>query len=152
MFLQDSTQITDGNPAPGYSAITTAQTGAVTAPQSRILIVEDEIPMAKALEIKLKKSGYDAISVTNGNEALVELEKHTYDLILLDIMMPIMDGWSFLEERQRRGIQAKVIVTSNLSQEEDIAKAKELGVHTFLVKSNERLESIVNEVKNLLNE
>lgn len=119
--------------------------------QYAILIVEDEMPMAKALEIKLTKSGYQTKSVSNGQEALDELQAGNYDLVLLDIMMPVMDGWAFLEHLKTYDIKTKVVVTSNLSQEEDFAKARSLGALDFLIKSNEPLESIVDKVKSVLN-
>ncbi len=116
----------------------------------KALIVEDEKAMAKAMEIKLQKAGIDAHAVFNGQEGLVELEKGGYDLVLLDIMMPGMDGWEVLENIREKGIKVKVIITSNLSQEEDKKKAKEMGAVDFLVKSDSTLESIVEKVKSLL--
>jgi len=120
--------------------------------KSKILIVEDDMAMAKALEIKLNKSGFSATSVANGQEALNLLRTDPHDLVLLDIMMPVMDGWSFLEQLSNSEIKTKVIVTSNLSQEEDVVKAKSLGAIDFLIKSNESLVDIVSEVQRVLGE
>ncbi len=104
----------------------------------------------KEEEIKLQKAGIDAHAVFNGQEGLAELEKGGYSLVLLDIMMPGMDGWEVLENIREEGIKVKVIVTSNLSQEEDKKKAKEMGAVDFLVKSDSTLESIAEKVKSLL--
>ena len=116
----------------------------------KILIVEDEFPIGKALEIKLGKSGYIVEIADNGQEALNLLAINSYDLVLLDIMMPIIDGWTVLQSLKDQGIQTKIIVTSNLSQDEDIARAKSLGAVDFLVKSNESLQDIVSEVERVL--
>ncbi len=116
----------------------------------KILIVEDELAMANALAIKLTKSGYEAKSVFNGQECMNELLANHYDLVLLDIMMPVMDGWQVLEEIKQKAVPVKVIITSNLSQEEDITKAKALGAVDFFIKSNESLADIVNEVGRVL--
>jgi two-component system, OmpR family, alkaline phosphatase synthesis response regulator PhoP len=117
------------------------------AEQKRILIVEDERPIAKAIELKLNKSGFFAKAVFNGREGLEELERETYDLVLLDILMPEVDGFGFLEKLKEKGNQVKVIVTSNLSQTEDVERAKQMGAVDFLVKSNISLSGILEKVK-----
>ncbi len=99
-----------------------------------------------ALEIKLKKVGIDAKAVFDGSEAIIELQKNIYDLILLDLMMPVMDGWTVLNEINSKKLAVKVIVTSNLSQPEDIQKAKELGALDYLVKSDNAIADIANKV------
>ena len=86
----------------------------------------------------------------NGIEALAELQGGGYSLILLDLMMPEMDGWEVLKKIKESNIQVKIIVTSNLSQEEDKIRAKDLGALDFLVKSDSSISSIVDKVKGLL--
>lgn len=115
-----------------------------------VLIIEDEKAMAKAMEIKLQKAGIDAHAVFSGDEGLAELEKNPYSLVLLDIMMPGMDGWEVLTKIKEKGIKVKVIITSNLSQDEDKKKAKDLGAINFLVKSDASLSEIAEEVKSYL--
>jgi DNA-binding response OmpR family regulator len=112
-----------------------------------ILIVEDERPIARALELKLKNSGFAAEPVNNGEEALLILGVKKFDLIILDLVMPKMDGFTFLTEIRKRGIDTPVIVTSNLSQDEDKARAKKLGAVDYLIKSNTPLTAIVEKIK-----
>ncbi len=116
----------------------------------RVLIIEDEKAMAKAVELKLQKSGFTARAVFNGQEALNVLESEAFDLILLDILMPVVDGWQVLEKLKEKGVKAKIVITSNLSQQEDIEKAKQLGASDFLVKSNSSLTEIAEKVSSLL--
>lgn len=116
----------------------------------KILIVEDEKPMARALELKLTHSGFEVKSAPNGEEALKILEQETFDLILLDLVMPKMDGFKVLEELSARGIKSKVIVTSNLSQQEDIKRAKALGAQDYFIKSNTPIANIVEYVNKAL--
>jgi DNA-binding response OmpR family regulator len=122
-----------------------------TAQTKRVLVVEDEKPMAKAIELKLIKNGLEALAVFNGAEALAAMEKEKYDLILLDIMMPEMDGWEVMRSMKDRGMKMPVIITSNLSQGEDRQKALALGAVDYLVKSDTSIMSIVEKVKGFLN-
>ncbi len=116
----------------------------------KILIAEDEKPMAKALELKLNASGYEAKAVGNGREALEEMAKADYSILLLDIMMPEVDGFGVLSELKNKNNKAKVIMLSNLAQEEDMKKAKDLGAIGYFVKSDTPIAQIVEEVKKAL--
>ena len=116
----------------------------------KILIVEDEKPMAHALELKLNNSGFEAKAVFNGEEALEILTKEKYDLVLLDLVMPKMDGFALLENLKKKKIKVSVIITSNLSQEEDETRAKSLGAKDFLVKSDTPIAEIVKRCQNQL--
>lgn len=117
----------------------------------KILIVEDERPMAHALELKLIKSGFDVKTVFSGDEALLEVKKEKYDLILLDLMLPKKDGFNVLEDLKSIGNKAPVIVSTNLSQQEDMERAKELGAKGYFVKSNTPIAVVVEQVKKFLN-
>lgn len=116
----------------------------------KVLIVEDEKAMANAMEVKLKKSGIDAYAVYDGDQAVKELVKEHYSLVLLDIIMPGLNGWDVMNAIKEKGITVNVIVTSNLSQSEDKQKAKEMGAVGFMIKSDSTLASIVEEVKSHL--
>lgn len=116
----------------------------------KILIAEDDKPIAKALELKLKNSGFDVVTVVNGEDAMTEVEKGGFDLILLDLMMPKKDGFAFLEEAKTKKIKVPVIILSNLSQEGDMEKTKNLGAAGYFVKSNTPLIEIVANIKKML--
>lgn len=120
------------------------------AKEKKILIVEDEKPMAKALELKLNKSGFLAKAVGNGQEAIALLKKEKFDLIMTDLVMPKMDGFGLLEYIKKNKIKTKVIVASNLSQDSDLDRAKELGASDFLIKSDTPITEVVEKVKNIL--
>jgi two-component system, OmpR family, response regulator VanR len=116
----------------------------------KILIVDDEKPLAKALELKLAHEGFETMAVFNGSEAIEALKKSSYDLALLDLVMPQEDGFAVLENMKKLGTKTVVIVSSNLSQEEDIARAKALGATDYFVKSDTTLADIVVKVKKYL--
>jgi DNA-binding response OmpR family regulator len=115
-----------------------------------ILIVEDERPLSHALEMKLRSQGYETQVCSNGGDALEAMAKGGCKLVLLDLIMPVMDGFGVLEEMQKRKLKIPVIILSNLGQEEDRNKAKTLGAIDYFVKSNTPIAEIVNRVKSVL--
>lgn len=122
----------------------------VKAKGKSILIVEDERPLAHALEMKLKSQGYQTHIATNGEEAIAELKKGGYHLMLLDLIMPVMDGFAVLEEMKGQKSRVPVIVLSNLGQDEDRTKAKGLGAIDYFVKSNTPIAEIIARVQSVL--
>lgn len=118
----------------------------------KILIVEDEKPMARALEIKLNNSGFFAKAVFNGEEAIATIEREEWDFILSDLIMPKMDGFSVLKELKKRKLDIPVVILSNLSHGEDMKKAKELGAIDFFIKSNIPIADIVDYLKKHFNQ
>lgn len=113
-------------------------------------MVEDEKPMARALELKLTSSGFSVTVSYNGQEALDLLKNNKFDLILLDLIMPIKDGFAVLQELKDSGSRIPVIVSSNLSQKEDFDRAKSLGAVDYFVKSDTSIVEVVNHVKKVL--
>lgn len=115
-----------------------------------ILIVEDEKPLSHALKLKLSHEGYEVIIAGDGEEGIAQTSLKQFDLILIDIIMPKMDGFTMLSKLKESGNTTTVIVLSNLGQEEDIVKAKELGVKDYMVKSNTPISKIVEVVNAIL--
>ena len=118
--------------------------------KKRILIIEDEKPLAHALELKMTHEGYETLVANSGEEGLKEALTDKYDLILLDLILPGMDGFSILQELRSKKVKTMVIILSNLGQDEDRKKAEELGVKQYLVKSNVPLADIVKVVKDCI--
>lgn len=115
----------------------------------RILIVEDEKPLAHALELKFRHEGFDTHICLDGEEALKEAIEGKYDVILLDLIMPRMDGFTFLQEMKSRGTKTPVVILSNLGQEEDKTRAQTLGAVGYYVKSNTPIMEIIKQVQSL---
>lgn len=116
----------------------------------KILIAEDEKPMANALSLKLQSAGFETHVVNDGESAISAVQASPYDLILLDLVMPKKDGFFVLEELRKLKIVTPVIVSSNLSQEEDIRRAKELGAQDYFIKSDTTLAEIVEKAQKAL--
>lgn len=113
----------------------------------KILIIEDEKPLARALELKLTHEGFQVINISNGEVALPLLEKERFSLIICDLMMPKVDGFQVLEFVKNKNIKTSVVVLTNLSQEEDEKRVRALGASEFFVKSNTSIAKIVDYVK-----
>ena len=107
-----------------------------TKTTSRILVVDDEPQVVWMLQFSLEAEGYQTLSARDGRAALDEVREHHPSVVLLDIMMPVMDGWAFLEELQAlpSDERPRVIVVSARSSLRDRAKAAELGADAFVAK------------------
>lgn len=119
----------------------------------KILIIEDELSLLKALSAKLTTLGLEVLTATDGAEGLaVALREHP-DLILLDIIMPNMDGMTMLGKLRADawGKNAKVIVLTNLSDAESAEKAQAEGVFDYLIKSDWELKELLALVQKKLN-
>jgi DNA-binding response OmpR family regulator len=116
----------------------------------RILLAEDERPLSKVMTLKLTNAGFDVTPAYNGDDALKMALEGKFDLILLDLVMPKLGGFEVLEGLKAKGSNTKVLVLSNLSQTEDVQKAKSLGAIDFFIKSNVPIATIVDYIKNLL--
>ena len=128
----------------------TLKNKAVNTRKKTILIAEDEPAVARSLSLKLEHEGYAVTAVGDGQQALDAVAKQSYDLILLDLIMPVLDGWGALTELRAQGCKTPIVVASNLGQEGDIAKAKALGAVDFLVKSDTPLSEIVKKIKSYM--
>lgn len=103
----------------------------------KILLVEDEPTLREAYEMILSTQPYICDVACDGKEALDKCNKNTYDLILLDLMMPVMGGIEFLENyKDLERMKNKIIILSNLSSGKEINRARQLGVQRNFVKAN----------------
>ena len=117
---------------------------------NKILIIEDEKTLAGALELKLTHLGFEVESVFNGEEGIKLLQKNKYDLILLDLIMPKVDGFAVLKILKTKQLKTPILVLTNLSQQDDMKRAKEYGAKDFFIKSNTPISTIVDKVNELL--
>lgn len=115
--------------------------------QKRILLAEDEEALCGALSLKLLNSGFQVTIVKNGQESIEKIQNEDFDLILLDLMMPVKDGFQVLESVKSLKNLPPIIILSNLSQDEDIEKAKSMGAKDFWIKSNLQLSQIIDLIK-----
>jgi DNA-binding response OmpR family regulator len=100
----------------------------------KVLIVDDEPDILLMLRVNLEAEGYQTSLAADGETALRRIADERPDLILLDVMMPVMDGWGVLEALADDMFAHRVIVVSAKSSERDIVRALELGASTYLTK------------------
>ncbi len=108
--------------------------GAPAAPGPRILVVEDEAPMRMAVEDVLKAEGYRVLTASDGNTGLSMAASEKPDLILLDIMLPKLDGLSLCAELRQHGSQTPVLMLTARGEVEDRVAGLDTGADDYLVK------------------
>jgi DNA-binding response OmpR family regulator len=119
---------------------------------AKILVAEDDKFLANAYRIKFGKAGYDVQIASDGQEAIDILGTFEADIILLDLIMPIKDGFAVLDElrKNEKWKNIPVIVASNLGQKEDIDKSMLLGARDYIVKSDMHLNEVLAKISHYL--
>ena len=122
------------------------------ADKAKILVVEDEEILLTALKEELETAGYEVFGAVDGQDGLDKVKSFKPDLILLDLVMPKMDGMQMLrklkENNDSRDIP--VVILTNLSDYERISEVLSLGAMDYLVKANYKLEDLLEKVKAVL--
>lgn len=118
----------------------------------KILLVEDDPLLIDIYTTKLKASGFEVDVVSDGEEVLKKAKEKLPDVLLLDIVLPNVDGWEILGsikgDKATEGI--KVIILSNLGQKEEVEKGIALGAEKYLIKAHFTPSQVVDEVKKIL--
>ena len=125
----------------------------------KILVIEDDPFLTDIYQTKLKQNGYEAEFAATGEDGLSILKDKKFDVLLLDIVLPKMDGWEVLAsiKRDREAgtnlnlDNLKIIILSNLGQKEEIKKGLDLGADGFMIKAHFTPSQIVEEIKNTIN-
>ncbi len=125
----------------------------MTDSKGKILIIEDETILVDVLSKKMEQEGYTVFSAQDGEQGLAEFEKVSPDLVLLDIVMPKMNGYEVLDALQQKYGKSKmppVIIISNSGQPVEIDKALNLGARDYIVKAQFTPEEVMNKVDTLM--
>lgn len=123
----------------------------VSERDKRILVAEDEPSIRRLVRFFLESVGYNVDEAEDGQKALEKALSSDYSLIILDLMMPGLDGWGFLKRYKESGGNAHVIVLSARDLDEDFRKGAEMNVSDYFVKPFDP-EELVDRVKALLGE
>ena len=118
----------------------------------KILIIEDDKFLRELMVRKLASLQFNVVSAVDGEEGLEKIKSELPDIVLLDLILPGINGFEVLEKSKKDPATAKipVIILSNLGQSEDIEKGIALGAKDFLVKAHFTPQEIVNKLKSIL--
>lgn len=118
----------------------------------KVLLIEDDLPMVKMYSTKLRKENFEVEVACDGEEGLKRAKEWSPDLVVLDLMIPKIGGMELLEQLRAdsKTKNLPVIILSNLSQEQDIERSKQLGVKEFLIKANFTPSQVVEKIKGYL--
>ena len=115
----------------------------------KIIIIEDEEVLLNLLQRRLTQEGYQVEIAKDGQEGLKKIREEKPDLILLDIIMPIMGGFEVMEElsKDKKLKKIPIVIISNSGQPVEIDRAKELGAKDWLIKTDFEPQEVIDKVK-----
>lgn len=119
---------------------------------NRILLVEDDPFLVDIYSRKLKKAGFEVAVEKDGSKVLGAIQERKPDLLMLDIVLPEVDGWEILKKlgEDPQFSDLKVMVFSNLGQKAEVEKGLQLGAIKYLIKADYTPSEVVEEVRKLL--
>jgi len=117
-----------------------------------ILLIEDDSFLIDIYTTKLKESGFDVAVAADGEQAIIKVKELKPDLVILDIVLPEVDGWEILRKikSELKLEDLKVIILSNLGQKEEVEKGINLGAAKYLIKAHYTPSQVVEEIKKVL--
>jgi len=115
----------------------------------KILLIEDDPLLIDIYRTKLESAGFTVSIVSDGDKALEAVVSETPDAVLLDIVLPKVDGWDILKGIKDKDKKIKVVVLSNLGQKEEVEKGFALGAEKYLIKANFTPSDVVAEIEKL---
>ncbi len=118
----------------------------------KILVVDDNQFYLQIIESELKKLGCEVFTAQDGEKALSIADKELPDLILIDLILPKVDGFEVIEKLSKNKDlnDSKIIVFSQLSQQEDIDKVKKLGADAYMIKKDFSVKELVDKIESMI--
>jgi len=119
----------------------------------KIIIAEDEPVLIEMYRLYFERAGYEVLKASNGRECIDFVKNEKPNIILLDILMPKVDGWEVLKQLKTDPETKKIpiLVFSNLGQTQEIQKGLDLGADDYVVKSNMTPKELLEKVEGMLN-
>lgn len=117
-----------------------------------ILVIEDDKFLRELISQKLFKEGYSVSGVIDGEEGIEKIKKEKPDLVLLDLLLPGIDGFEVLSQIKKDSnlVSIPVIILSNLDEKENMERGLKLGAVAYLIKAHSTPSEIVDKIKNVL--
>jgi|SRR3989344_4518116 len=122
--------------------------------KKRVLVIDDEKSVIEVLQKKLEEEGFEVLTSGDGNDGLEKALLESPDLILLDLILPSMDGITLLDRLKKddKGKNIPVIILTNLDDADKVDDCRKRGVYDYLVKTGWTLEDIAKRVKRVLDQ
>lgn len=119
---------------------------------AKILIVEDDKFLRELITQKVLKEGYQAVEAINGEEGVAKAKEEKPDLMLLDLILPGIDGFEVLRQIRESAdtVHVPVIILSNLGQKDDVERGMKLGATDYLIKAHFTPGEILAKIKSIL--
>lgn len=117
--------------------------------RKKILIVEDEMDLLNLIDFNLARKGYKTAAALDGLDALKKVEEYQPDLIVLDLMLPEMDGWKFCKSLRQKNSDVPIIMLTAKAMPEDRMAGLEIGADDYITKPF-RIEELIIRVDKLL--
>ena len=117
----------------------------------KILVVDDEVDFTELMKLRLEAGGYDVVVLNSGEDALNTVKKEKPDAVLLDIMMPGMDGITVLKQIREFDKRLPVFMITAFSNEERVKLAGKLNASDFIVKSRQDMSEEIKNITNAIN-
>ncbi|MFH1536857.1 MAG: response regulator transcription factor [Patescibacteria group bacterium] len=121
--------------------------------RTKIILVEDDKFLSRMYKTKLEMEGFEVHTAFDGKVGLAMIQKELPDVLLLDIILPELEGWDIIKQMKKDPAtkDIPIIVLSNLGSDEDVAKAKLYGVKDYLVKAHFIPREVIAKIKKILN-
>ncbi len=118
----------------------------------KILLIEDDPLLIDIYTTKLQQSGFEVQTVEEGEKAVMAIQQERPDIVLLDVVLPHVDGWEILQQVQASEELKRIpiVILSNLGQKEEIEKGLRLGAVRYLIKAHYTPSQVVEEVVKLI--
>jgi len=117
----------------------------------KILIIDDDLFILEMYVLKFKAEGFQVNTATDGRSGLEKIKEYKPDVVLLDVVMPTLDGFEVLQElkKQKAPRQFKIVLLTNLGQKEDVERGMQLGADDYVIKAHFTPSEVVEKVKSL---
>lgn len=124
----------------------------MSSSENKILIVDDDPFIAEMYAIKFKESGFEVEIATDGKVGIEKVKELNPGIVLLDVVMPVMDGFDVLKELGKEKLleKTRVILLTNLGEKQDVERGMSLGATDYVIKAHFTPTEVVNKVKNVL--
>ncbi len=136
---------------PTHTPLSLLGTEYLMADKSKILVVDDEDALRTVLSSELESEGYEVRTAADGQEAIAQLEKDSYQLMLLDIKMPHMNGFEVLKFVKEKHPKTKVVMLTGFADLKNALESKKLGAEDFVSKPYD-LVDLLTTIERVLNE